>query len=994
MWQLTISQRLRLLERRMLELSAWRVALEQPLPDWRMTQPNHPARGIKLGEPWGFTDGTHGYNTHTQGAVIFEANFNVPPSLAGFPIELELDVGGEGFVQISNVGGVIFRGGLNPYHKAFPILEQADGGESFTVRVEAVPKGLFGSRNDAPSLARAHLVAPHLEVKEFLADLEVLHQVAVALEGHEVVPHLINAAEDVLQNLDWTSNAQDYLSRLMHGTLGTDFERSVLWSLPPMPDLKPLEVHWLDGVNMARGQLKTHLEKIKILYPAMGSLALTGHAHIDLAWLWTVSETRRKIRRTFGTVLDLMNKYPDFTFNQSSAQAYAWLEQDDPTMFAQVQARVREGRWEAIGGMWVEPDGQMLSGESWVRQIWYGQRYFLEKFGRTSSVSWLPDTFGFNPQLPQLLHLGGMNSFFTTKLRWNETSEFPHDLFVWQGLDGSTVTAHCFWNVFGSYNAQIEAKSVLGTWQKFKGKASAAWLKHDSPPQSLLAFGYGDGGGGPSREHLEGYARLSNYPAMPKLEMTRVDDFFAKLPTDLPVWHGELYLELHRGTLTTQAKVKQLHRTLEHRLLEAELLWTLAWLKAEATYPHTQLESLWKILLLHQFHDILPGSSIREVYADAHSALETALQETIVLRDTAPKTALQNLLENAQLESTDSQQPENLTVKMLPSGAVQLESDALRVRINASGWLDSVLDKYYNTEYIEQPCTITYQHDVPREWEAWDINPPQTKTIESRVEFAILPHGVRVTHFWRDSVFEQEFRLGVRGVVVQNRVQWNEKRMFVRAEFPIAIRTDKAYFETAFGVVERTTQANTPSQMAAFEVVAHRFVLLQEGQKYMALLNDSKYGFSVSSNVIRMSLLRGTMYPDPTADLGVHKFCYELDYLGDQELTPFVALEAVAERGIEFNSPILAAAGVLVSAGGLILSAIKKSETDDCALLIRWYEPSGKHAPNTLDLRNFAPKRVARVDFLEQELGNLELQNGTVQLEVKPFEVVTLKLWF
>ncbi len=991
MWQLTILQRLRLLERQMLELSAWRVALEFPVLEWVLTQPNMNSRAMRLGDSWGFSDGTHGYDTHTQGAVRFEANVVVPNSLAGFPVELELDFGGEGFVEITNSSGIVFRGGLNPFHKAFLILESAVGKESFTVKVDVVPKGLFGSRNDSPSLARAHLVAPHLEIRAFLGDLEALHQVCLTLDSHEVVPLLLAAAEDVLQTLPWTSNATEYLSRLLHGTLGTPFERSILWSLPKIPELKPLGAVYLEGLNSAREQLQVHLDKIKVLYPPQGSLALSGHAHIDLAWLWTVSETRRKIKRTFATVLDLMNRYPDFRFNQSSAQAYAWLEQDDPVLFEQVKARVLEGRWETIGGMWVEPDGQMLNGESWVRQIMFGQQYFLEKFGRINTVAWLPDTFGFNPQLPQLLRLGGMNSFFTTKLRWNETSEFPHDLFIWQGLDGSKVLAHCFWNKFDSYNALLDPKSILETWRNFKGKGSPAWLKHNTAPQSLLSFGYGDGGGGPSREHLESYARLQQYPAMPKLEMTRVDEFYNKLPTDLPIWKGEMYLELHRGTLTTQAKIKKLHRMSEHRLLETEVLWSLAWLEGE-TYPQAQLEGLWKTLLLHQFHDILPGSSIREVYKDAHTALETALQETTSLRDSAPKKgALRALLEHVIEDSAEAERIE-IEVVPLENGGYKLQGSTTTATINASGWLESIHETYRNIEYIAAPCTLTYQRDVPREWEAWDVNPPSSQTIESRVEFIPSETGVRVIHHWRDSSFEQEFRLLHTGVEVKNKVFWQEKRIMLRAEFPMAVHGQTAFFETAFGVVQHPTRANTALEMAAFEVPSQRFVLLQEGLKSMVLLNDCKYGFAVRDNLITMSLLRGTIYPDPSADMGEHEFTYLLDYLGDPVLTPFLPLETAAQRGLSMHSQILSALEVLARTDGLMCSAMYKSRTDQ-ALILRFYELNGQHITQPFKVGNFKAVRVSVINFLEQDLQELEIVNQAVTLEMRGFEIITLKLW-
>ena len=356
---------------------------------------------------------------------------------------------------------------------------------------------------------------------------------------------------------------------------------------------------------------------------------MTGHAHIDLAWLWPVAETRRKGQRTFGTVLDLMERYPDFTFNQSSAQLYAWIEEDAPDLLERVKERVAEGRWEPIGGSWVEPDSQITGGEAYVRQLLYGQRAFEAWFGKRSTVAWLPDVFGFSGAIPQLLRGAGIDGFFTIKLNWNEENRFPYDLFTWEGIDGSRVTANMFRNLppAHGYNGNIAPLDTLGTWRNFAGKR-----QH---PESLLAFGWGDGGGGPSARMLENYARIREFPALPRLRMAHIEEYFASLPeTGLPVWVGELYLEFHRGTLTTQARTKQLNRAGEHRLLEAEAFATIAQLSG-FPYPHDEIETAWKTLLLNQFHDIIPGSSIAEVYQDTVPELEEVVRTATAVRDAA-----------------------------------------------------------------------------------------------------------------------------------------------------------------------------------------------------------------------------------------------------------------------------------------------------------------------------------------------------------------------
>jgi alpha-mannosidase len=979
MWQWTISQRLRQLERHTLELNAWRNAVEAVIPHWTIQQPGFVPRAVKPGDAWGFTDGQNGYNTHGQGPVRLQASFVIPESFSGRAVELELDVGGEGFVEILDANGAtLYRGGLNPFHRSFPVLPRAAGGERFTVSIEAVPKGLFGSRNDAPRLVRSHLVAPEPDVCALVADLETLRNACTALDGHEVVGLLLAAAEKMLKQLPWTSSADAYRARLP-ATLGNPWEQSILWSLPAdTTSPQPLESEFLEGVQVARTRLQSHLERVRALYPPQGKVALTGHAHIDLAWLWPVAETRRKIRRTFATVLELMKRFPDFTFNQSSAQAYAWLETDDPNMFEEVKARVLEGRWETVGGMWVEPDGQMPSGESWARQLLYGQGYFAQKFGRASSVAWLPDTFGFNPQLPQLLKLAGMTGFFTTKLSWNETTAFPHDLFHWRGLDGSTVLAHSFWNPRDSYNAVINPDSTATVWRNFKAKGNAGWLETDSDPQTLLSFGYGDGGGGPSREMLEEFERIRDYPGLPRLEMKRVDEFYTRLPqTDLPVWEGEMYLELHRGTLTTQGRTKKRHRDLETRLIEAEALGTLAWLNHAAPYPQV-LEDLWKTLLLHEFHDILPGSSIREVYEDAERDLNAALEAATTLRDTS-------------LEVTGTPIPSLETpARPAPDGdGFILENAFLTAVIGADGWLHRLHDREHHREVLRDTATLTVQRDLPREWEAWDVNPHTSATpIDGEVNLTALEDGVRVSRHWRESTITQTYRLRGRRLEIHNDVNWLEKRVLLRATVPVNVSSDTASFETAFGVVHRPTHGNLPDDAARFEVSAHRWADLSERGYGISLLNDGKYGHTVTRDALHLSLLRGSMYPDPNADLGNHAFTYAIYPHAGTPADARTALEAT-----RFTSPLLSSLQDQLQVRGtlILLSALKRAESGD-AITLRLYEPSGARGRSTLRWQGV--KRAVRTDLLENELeASVHLEGDTLTLEVKPFEIVTLKLW-
>jgi alpha-mannosidase len=622
--------------RRLEELRAWRNAREHPIPDWSFSA-GGTSTSLTLGDFWPVV----------ATPVQFAAGGEVPEAWAGQPVELELWLGGEGFLRLSTG----FRAGLDPFHHSFPISEAAQGGEQIAIEAEVVPKGMFGSHVAEPRLERAHFVVPHAEVRALERDLTMIAEAAQELGDHEVVPHLLEIVEAAfaIYGPVWPSDSDTAVSRLALGytnPIGSGINSisasygveaydvhpysMPIWHLPPAPrPLEPLPDAALDAVRAARTEVARRLERLKQDYPPVGRLALTGHAHIDLAWLWPVAETRRKGRRTFATVLDLMERYPDFTFNQSSAQLYAWIEQDAPDLLELVKERVTEGRWEPIGGSWVEPDSQITGGESYVRQLLYGQRAFEAWFGKRSRVAWLPDVFGFSGGIPQLLRGAGITGFFTTKLNWNEENFFPYDLFTWEGIDGSRVTANMFRNLSPAhgYNGNIAPLDTLGTWQNFGGKR-----QH---PESLLAFGWGDGGGGPSARMLENYARLREFPALPRLRMAHIEQYFAALPeSGLPVWVGELYLEFHRGTLTTQARTKALNRASEHRLLEAEAFAAIAQLTG-FTYPHDEIETAWKTVLLNQFHDIIPGSSIAEVYQDTIPELEGVVRTATAVRDAA-----------------------------------------------------------------------------------------------------------------------------------------------------------------------------------------------------------------------------------------------------------------------------------------------------------------------------------------------------------------------
>ncbi|MCC6944286.1 MAG: hypothetical protein IT335_06890, partial [Thermomicrobiales bacterium] len=474
---LTYQQRsLERLQRRIEELRSWRNAREMAIPDWLLIGDDGHSHTLRLGDRWPVI----------AEPVHLTATAPVPEGWEGQEVELELALGGEGLVKLSTG----YQSGLNPFHHRFPVWSSAAAGDLLTIDAEVMPKGLMGSHINRPTIDRAMLVIPHREIRAFERDLTMLREAVIQLSDHDVAPLLLDAAADALSELTdgWPSASEVLVSRYVLGYedgIGGDisFEedddwipeasdirrpKRRTWSYPQTAPLTPMPAEGVAAVVRARESLQASLKAISQTYPAVGSLCLTGHAHIDLAWLWPLAETRRKTRRTFSSVLDLMERYDDFTFNQSSAQVYEWIEGDDPAVFERIRQRIAEGRWEPIGGMWVESDANIPSGESFARQLAYGQRYFEETFGIRNKTVWLPDVFGYSGGLPQIMRGAGITGFFTTKLNWSENNQFPYDLFAWEGIDGSTITVHTFFNPGHGYNGNIAPLDTLGTWKNFR----------------------------------------------------------------------------------------------------------------------------------------------------------------------------------------------------------------------------------------------------------------------------------------------------------------------------------------------------------------------------------------------------------------------------------------------------------------------------------------------------------------------------------------------
>ena len=763
-----------------------------------------------------------------------------------------------------------------------------------------------------------------------------------------------------------------------------------------------------------------------------------GHAHIDTAWLWRTRETRRKCLRSFATVLGLMERYDDFAFLCSQAQQYAWVEAESPQLFERIAQRVAEGRWEPGGAMWVEPDCNIPSGESLVRQILYGTRYWTEKFGERGRQHFLflPDSFGFSASLPQIMRLAGLDVFITNKLHWNDTNRFPYMSFRWRGIDGSEVLAHL--TPGGDYNATNTPAELR------RGAQTAAGTDTPRTGAWLQPFGFGDGGGGPTDWMIENTRLAARCTGLPQVRLAPAGAFCAELRAarrrlreqgrDLPVWDGELYLEYHRGTLTSQAWLKRANRQAENDLFAAEWLTfsgPTAPTPAAVADARRRLDDAWKRLLLNQFHDILPGSSIGEVYedarhdvaqidADCRALIEDGMRRWAAQADTrgikrpavvfnAAATPRRGVVDCAG-RSVYVEHVPALGVAIVDCGnppkppqPVQVEdwtlsNGCIGATIDEAGrvirlWREGDARDACGRDETGRPRALNQlvlYDDRPRAWDAWDIDAeyveharPITSPAERRrvIESGPLRGVIEVARSLGDaSRIVQRFVLdaGSPRLDIHTRVEWHEQRTLLRVLMPVDVRARHATGEIQFGHLHRPTFENTPWDRARFEVCAHRWMDLSEPGFGVALLNDGKYGHSCRDNVMGLSLLRGPKFPDEHADQGTHEFTYALMPHGGDWRAAGVAAEAEA-----LNRPLRALTAPAEQTGAIrgtwapfaiaaegaagVGVAAVKQAENDDRLIVRLFEQHGGRGAAVLTWDQ-PIREVQRADLLERAL--------------------------
>lgn len=720
-----------------------------------------------------------------------------------------------------------------------------------------------------------------------------------------------------------------------------------------------------------------------------GLVKFVGQSHIDTAWLWPLKESVRKCAKTFSNVLSLMERYPDFTFAFSQPQLFSYVEEYYPELFKQIRRRVAEGRIELVGNAWVEMDTNVPSGESLVRQLLYGRAYYLEKFGRASRVFWMPDVFGYSWALPQIMKRSGVDFFFTSKLVNNDTNNFPHSLFMWQGVDGTRILSYL--QRLG-YNGEYDAKTLSEIWSLYDQK--------DVCDTALMTIGYGDGGGGPSYQMLEKAQRLKTFPGLPESEFSTSVSFFEeaeKAEEKLPVWNDEMYYEFHRGTYTSQANVKKNNRKGEQLLRRAEIACSMAAALCGQPYPAREFAAVWKKLLTNQFHDILPGSSIHQVYDDCAAIYAEVFEKVEVLQNGAIRAlnaalgvrkdqiAVWNFLSwpvtgmvqaclagdwqgltdergkaahctaaksgsgTAFLIEAENVPPMGVKIytataraceeTRVTASACGLENGYLRVTLDENGNITSLYDKHARRE-VFAPDTLnnllTVFEDIPHRESAWNIDmeymnhtwPLDQAESVAVVEASAVRGVVRVVRKFNLSTITQDIVLAADSKRVEfiTHVDWRETQRMLKAAFFPDVLSSKATYEIQFGAIERPTHWNTSYDRARFEVCGHKWADLSEGLYGVSLLNDCKYGYDILGSRMRLTLLRAPNYPDPTADKGEHTFTYAVyPHEGDWRVGGTV------REGYELNAPLLATPG---EGGGAALKPFDFVSTDAAHVVI------------------------------------------------------------
>lgn len=937
-------------------------------------------RKLNIGETWG----------DVFDCAWFHFTGEVPKSCKGQKVVLILDVGGEGCIYDEN--GNPKRGITSfnasqatehdwAYKRVVQFLDVAQGGEKVDLWVDCANNDLFGNTvwgettlsNPRPFSA-AYIATVDDEIRDLYYDYLVLNDLRQAIH---------------------VDNPRYY---------------SIVYALS---EVKNLLVNWTDDeIKKARKILKKELSK-KGGTPSL-TFSAVGHSHLDLAWLWPIRESKRKAVRTFSTQLEMIDRYDGYIYGSSQPQMLEWVKDNEPHLYERIKTAVKNGRIEPQGCMWVEPDLNLSSGEALVRQIYYGRKFFKDEFGVTVQTLWLPDVFGFNAALPQLCAKSDIKYLCTIKLSWNWITPFPHHSFKWKGISDDSVLVHM--PPEGTYNSAALPTSTKIAAEKYNEKGLI--------DRALMVFGLGDGGAGPSPKHLETITRMKNLQGVYPVKMESSIDFFKKFEKQadkMPTYVGEMYLEAHQGTYTSQSKNKRHNKIMETLLHNLEGVYAIENLISGAKFPQEEVDKIWKEVLLYQFHDILPGSSIKRVYnetEEAYARLESAVNRLIdgVLVKNSPNAVFNpHGYEIGDLVNLDGKyykvkaKPLGYTlidktaeVKKFDCKATDsaLSNDKITAKFDDQGRLVSVIRKSDGRNAISDlgGNVFSIYHDQCS-WkcgDAWDIDPTYFNVNVERCalvgvkSYVLNDCAIREqTYSYGKSTITQKIILRHGGEILEfeNVVDWHEVNKMLRVDFNTDITTDHVTCGIQFGKINRTTKQNTPTERIQFEICAHRYAMLSENEYKFALLSDCKYGYRAKDKLLSLDLLRSPEYPATEAE-GRHEFRFAV-YCGKNAND----VEKVAYKFINGLKPCYADADFSLASiknSNVLAETLKPAYVGDGQVL-RLFESSGEKTDCIIEV-NPLVKKVTLCNLLEEPIKELPVKNGKVKLSFKAFEIHTLRL--
>lgn len=984
-------------------------------------------RKIRIGETWGGEDIT----------AFFRKTAVVPEAHHGKPLFLDIYFNGDSLLKVNGVP----HQGLDHYRRVIFLTERAVKGTRYEFEVEGHVKHLPYEKwrhetGNVRTFEQARFVVVDREVEKLYYDARTAFDACLAVSDNRELQ------EFLFEELRTGLNMIDYYE--------TDFEK------------------FKSQVSQAEAYIQDKIYKCD-KFKLTGKLSLAGQSHLDIVYLWPYKETIRKNARTTSSMLNLMEEYPEFRFTQSQPKLYEDLAEYYPQLFERVKQRQKEGRWECTGGMYIEPDCNLISGESFVRQILHGKRYFRKTFGFDATVCWLPDVFGNMWSMPQILLKAGVKYLSSIKLTtWNDHNDFPHNTFWWRGIDGSRLLTHFPPTHFNACFAPQVAKMH---WDKYGQKIECG--------ESLIMYGKADGGSGVTREMLEYARRLKSFPGMPSCEIHNVEDYFdriSKKVKNLPEWYDELYLEGHRGTYTTAGLLKKRNRQCEMLYREAEIFGSFANLLGHP-YPRDTYNQGWRIVLLHQFHDTLPGTHPKPAFEWAAEEYKKAVEIGQGLKQSALsflaskiKTAGDSLIVFNSLpwNRTDivrclvatggkpfrvlNQQGNEISYQIvsqkgsdveiiftasdvsslgyatfglkfgetpakaeasLAASPQRIENKFFFLEFDSDGHLKTIFDKV-SQRNILAPNSIGNQfqlfEDIPGQFSAWDIIPTykdkewEIKRLESIevAESGPVRASVRLRRKFLSSEIRQTIVLysELPRIDFETEVSWWEKEKLLKVRFPVDIISKSATYDIPFGNIERPTHKNTSWEEAKYEVCGHKWVDLAEGDYGVSFLNDCKYGYDIHDNVMRITLLKAPVFPNPEADRGEHSFTYSMyPHAGTWRTAQ------VARRAYELNSLLTAAqqkaqSGELptslsfasVNRENVFLEAVKLAEDSD-EYIVRVFENYRQRGNVTLSFfRDIA--QVTECNLMEENDSPIEFSKNMITFYTKPYEIRTFKVRF